>query len=67
MTTVINLDLDLGPNFLAQASQIAGEMVCILAPAALSDARTQDRVRELMWGQGRDCRACRGCQVGTAS
>jgi hypothetical protein len=43
-----------------------GETVCVLTPTAVTDPAVQARVRELMHGQGIDCRKCRACVVGTA-
>lgn len=57
---------DLGANFLGFATQVADEMVCILTPQAASDARIQERVRDAMRSQGRDCGTCLGCPVGRA-
>lgn len=58
--------LDLGPAFLGSAVEVDGEKVCTLTPSALTDTHIQGRIRELMAGQGTDCRKCRGCQVGQA-
>lgn len=58
--------LDLGPTFLGHAIRVGGELVCTLPPAAFTDVEVQAHVRELMEGQGTDCRQCRGCQVGAA-
>lgn len=60
------ITLDLGPDFIGQVVPVDGEKVCVLSPTALSDAGVQARVRKMMWGQGVDCRVCRGCKVGTA-
>ena len=64
MSTVINLDL--GPDILGYPTQVDGEMVCVLSPRTAEDRAAQERVRQFMEGQGRDCRICRGCPVGTA-
>ena len=64
MSYVINLDL--GPTVLAYPAQVGSEMVCVLTPRAAEDRAIQERVRRFMKGQGRDCRICRGCPVGTA-
>lgn len=64
MATVITLDL--GPTFIGQTIQTGGEMICVLSPAAFTDARVQARIRKLTGSQGTDCRRCRGCVVGTA-
>lgn len=64
MSTVI--DLDLGPGHYAYSLQIDEQWVCVLAPAVATDPRIQVQVRRFMQGEGRDCRKCRGCIVGTA-
>lgn len=64
MATVVTIDL--GPTFLGQATRVGGELVCTLPPEALTDVDVQAHVRELLEGQGTDCRQCRGCQVGAA-
>lgn len=64
MSTAI--DVDLGPGHIVQAYRIDGEMVCVLTPQAATDRAIQGRARRLLKGQGVDCRACRGCPVGTA-
>lgn len=64
MSNVINLDL--GPSFIGYATQVDGEMVCVLTPEAASEPRIQERVRWFMKGQGRDCGKCLGCPVGRA-
>jgi hypothetical protein len=58
--------LDLGPtsDFRGYPSQIAGEKVCVLSPRAADDHAVQERVRQHMKGQGRDCRTCGGCPIG---
>lgn len=58
--------LDLGPQFLGYALRVDGEKVCTLPSTAFTDELVREHVRELMEGQGTDCRRCRGCQVGTA-
>lgn len=63
MTTMVTFDR---AGFEAHVLKKDGEIVCILAPAAATDPEIQGRVRELMHGQGIDCRTCRGCSVGTA-
>lgn len=60
------ISIDLGPQNLAYPTQVAGEMVCVLTPKAVNDRVIQERVRRFMKGQGRDCKTCRGCPVGTA-
>lgn len=65
MSTVINLDLGPKSTFLGYPTQVAGETVCVLSPRAAEDRAIQERVRQFMKGQGRDCRICRGCPVGT--
>jgi hypothetical protein len=64
MSTVV--EHDFGPGHEAHAVRVNGEMVCVLSPAVATDSRIQERVRRLMWGEGRDCRSCLGCIVGTA-
>ena len=61
------IELDLGPTstFLGYATQVNGQMVCVLTPRAAEDRAIQERVRRFMKGQDRDCRTCRGCPVGT--
>ncbi len=66
MITVINLDLGPQSTFLGYPTQVNGETVCVLTPKAAEDRAIQERVREFMKGQDRDCRTCRGCPVGTA-
>ncbi len=63
MATVVQFNR---AGFEAHVLEEEGELVCILAPAAATDPVIQGRVRELMHGQGIDCRKCRGCEVGTA-
>jgi len=63
MTTMVTFDR---PGFEAHILEEGGEIVCILAPAATHDPAIQERVRELTYGRGIDCRKCRGCAVGTA-
>jgi hypothetical protein len=60
------IDLDLGPEFFGIATQVAGETVCFLTPRAADDTRIQERVRQFMKSQGRDCGKCGGCPVGQA-
>lgn len=64
MSTVVELDLGAGHE--ADALEVNGETVCVLNPKVATDARIQERVRRLMEGEGRNCRECRGCIVGTA-
>lgn len=64
MSTVIELDLGAGHE--AHAVRVEDKMVCVLAPQAATDACMQGRIRRLMRGEGVDCRACRGCPVGTS-
>lgn len=54
------------PGFEGHVLKDGGEIVCVLATAAATDAGIQARVRRLMRGQGIDCRKCRGCPVGQA-
>jgi hypothetical protein len=60
------ISLDLGPTFIAAVAQAAGETVCILTPRAASEARIQERVRQVMKSQGIDCKSCDGCPMGHA-
>jgi hypothetical protein len=62
MTTMVTFDR---AGFEGHVLKKDGEIVCILAPAALTDPAIQERVRELTHGQGIDCRKCRACPVGT--
>lgn len=64
MSTVIELDLGAGHE--AHAVRVEDKMVCVLAPQAATDVNVQQRVRRLMQSEGVDCRACRGCPVGTS-
>lgn len=63
---VIELDLGRESTFLGYPTQVNGEMVCVLTPRAADDRAIQERVRQFMRGQGRDCGTCRGCPVGEA-
>jgi hypothetical protein len=63
---VIELDLGESSKFLGYTTQVAGEMVCVLSPRAAHDRAFQERVRQFMKGQGRDCGTCLGCPVGRA-
>lgn len=63
MTTMVTFDR---PGFEAHVLAEDGEIVCILAPTAVTDPVIQERVRELTRSQGIDCRKCRACPVGTA-
>lgn len=65
MSHVINLDLGPTSTFIAYATQVDGEMVCVLTPKAAVDRVIQARVKRFMKGQDRDCSICRGCPVGT--
>lgn len=62
MSKVITLDL--GPTFIGQAIEVAGELVCVLPPNSLEDPAKRRRILEMMGTQGTDCTECRGCQVG---
>lgn len=64
MSTVV--ELDLGAAHEAHVFEVHGETVCVLSPNVATDTRIQERVRRLVQGEGLDCRACRGCIVGTA-
>ncbi|MFD5940202.1 hypothetical protein [Streptomyces griseus] len=64
MSTVI--EVDLGPGHYAHGLEVNGEWMCALNPAVATDERIQALVRRFMAGEGRDCRKCRGCIVGTA-
>lgn len=64
MSTVI--EVDLGPGHYAYGLEVNQEWVCALDPAVAKDKHIQGLVRRFMEGEGRDCRACRGCIVGTA-
>ncbi|PZT70143.1 hypothetical protein DN402_31430 [Streptomyces sp. SW4] len=66
MSNVINLDLGADSNFLGYATEIAGEMVCVLSSRAAADRAFQGRVRRYMKAEGRDCGICRACPVGQA-
>lgn len=66
MSYVINLDLGPESTFLGYPTQVNGEMVCVLSSRTVEDRVLQERVRQFMKGQERDCRICRGCPVGTA-
>jgi hypothetical protein len=63
MTTMVFFDR---AGFEGHVLEKDGEIVCILTPASATDPAIQARVRELMNGQGIDCRKCRTCAVGTA-
>lgn len=62
-TTVVTYDK---PGFEGHVLEKGGQFVCILSPTVFTDTELQGRVRRLMWGQGIDCRKCRGCPVGQA-
>lgn len=64
MSTVI--EVDLGPGHYAFGAEVHDEWVCALNPAVASDEHLQELVRRFMAREGRDCRKCRGCIVGTA-
>lgn len=66
MSYAINLDLGPESTFLGYTDQVGSETVCVLTPRAAEDRAIQERVRQFMRGQGRDCGICRGCPVGTA-
>lgn len=60
------ITLDLGPDILGYPTHVDGEMVCVLSPKVTAgDHAIQERARQFMKAQGRDCRTCRGCPVGT--
>lgn len=61
MATVIQYD---EPGFIGRVLDVAGEIVCILAPAASTDCVIQARIRRTFRGQGIDCRTCAECPVG---
>lgn len=63
MATIVTFDR---PGFMGQVVEIRGEIVCVLASAAATDAGVQSHVRRLMKGEGIDCRTCGGCPVGRA-
>lgn len=63
---VINLDLGPESAFLGYPTQVAGEMVCVLSSRTADDRVLQERVRQFMKAQDRDCRTCLGCPVGRA-
>jgi hypothetical protein len=63
VATIVTFDR---PGFMGQVLEIKGEIVCVLAPEAATDAGVQALVRRLMQGEGIDCRACGGCPVGRA-
>lgn len=65
MSFAINLDLGPQSTFLGYPTHVDGETVCVLTPRATEDRAIQERVRRFMKGQGQDCKACRGCPVGT--
>jgi len=64
MSTVI--EVDLGPGHYAYGLEVNQEWVCALDPAVAADTSIQELVRQFMAREGRDCRKCRGCIVGTA-
>lgn len=64
MSTVI--EVDLGPGHYAYGLEVDQEWMCALAPAVNTDASIRLLVRQFMAREGRDCRKCRGCIVGTA-
>lgn len=64
MSTVI--EVDLGPGHYAYGLEVNGAWMCALAPAVSTDTSIQELVRQFMAREGRDCRMCRGCVVGTA-
>ncbi|MFG2503625.1 hypothetical protein ACGFSB_36115 [Streptomyces sp. NPDC048441] len=63
MATVITYDK---PGFIGHVLEVSGEIVCVLSPAAFTDAALRDRVKRLMRGQGIDCGKCFGCPIGRA-